>query len=345
MGNEYYLEMKALIITILFGLLHAEVVVKELHIAEGETHYTQTVTLDYERKIQILEVPAHNNIAHSRTVFDFNQGVIFESHPERKTCYMKDIPEGVVPMERFAAFLDDNQDTITASKQKTTRRAYKTTKRVAPHQLSSMSSEVISECGGSTVFHVELAREEDFQISYSRAPQSLVDVFLGEDCSMQGNCLWQTCQVGSGDSCWWTVNCGTNEHHCDETLEHNSIIHECAGPSNQDCQVSCTPCFNLQCPGCEESWNNGCRPGFESQKINACPTDPALGKDCGVTYCMMHEDVPGGVWNCPTDEPGAGKIKEGHTCLLFCGPTEEFGGLISCRDDGTWDESGLIPGC
>ena len=34
------------------------------------------------------------------------QGVLFESHPESNTCYMKDIPAGVLSMERFAAFLD-----------------------------------------------------------------------------------------------------------------------------------------------------------------------------------------------------------------------------------------------
>ena len=36
------------------------------------------------------------------------QGVLFESHPERNICYMKDIPEGVVSMDSFAAFLDKN---------------------------------------------------------------------------------------------------------------------------------------------------------------------------------------------------------------------------------------------
>merc|ERR1711872_1125584 len=301
--------MKYILLAALAGLLHAEVVVKHLHIHEGEVDYTQTVTFDYDRNIQILEVPAHNSIVHSKTIFDFNQGVLFESHPERNTCYMKDIPEGVVSMDSFAAFLDKKTDTIIAS-------------------------QVVAECAGSTVFQVQPASPEEFSVSYSRAPKSLADAFLAgkEECNMEGDCLWQTCQVGSDDSCWWTVNCGANEHHCDETLEHNSIIHECAGPSNNECQVSCHPCFNLQCSGCQEAWDNGCKPGFESQNIKACPADPALGKDCGLLYCRRHDDIDGGSWNCPTDEADAGRVQEGHTCILMCdsGDSGDFGGFIAC---------------
>merc|ERR1719244_830253 len=106
-------------------------------------------------------------------------------------------------------------------------------------------------------------------------------------CTMEGDCLWQTCQVGSPDSCWWTVNCDANE----------------------DCQVSCTPCFNLQCPGCQSSWDGGCKPGFEGQKIYACPADPALGKDCGILFCRKPDEIEGGKWVCPGDEPDAGRIE------------------------------------
>jgi len=343
----HILIMKYILLAALAGLLHAEVVVKHLHIHEGEVDYTQTVTFDYDRNIQILEVPAHNSIVHSKTIFDFNQGVLFESHPERNTCYMKDIPEGVVSMDSFAAFLDKKTDTIIASQQKTTRRAYKTTKKITPHQLSSMASEVVAECAGSTVFQVQPASPEEFSVSYSRAPKSLADAFLAgkEECNMEGDCLWQTCQVGS-DSCWWTVNCGANEHHCDETLEHNSIIHECAGPSNNECQVSCHPCFNLQCSGCQSAWDHGCKPGFESQNIKACPADPALGKDCGILFCRKPDDIDGGNWNCPGDEPDAGRIEEDHTCILMC-DSGAYGGMITCKSkDGNafWDESQLS-GC
>merc|ERR1711872_82806 len=343
----HILIMKYILLAALAGLLHAEVVVKHLRIHEGEVDYTQTVTFDYDRNIQILEVPAHNSIVHSKTIFDFNQGVLFESHPERNTCYMKDIPEGVVSMDSFAAFLEKKTDTIISSQQKTTRRAYKTTKKITPHQLSSMASEVVAECAGSTVFQVQPVRPEEFEVSYSRAPKSLADAFLAgnDECHMQDACLWQTCKVGS-DSCWWTVNCEMNENHCDETLEHNSIIHECAGPTNQDCQIHCTPCFNLQCPGCQGAWDDGCKLGFEEEKIFACPADPALGKDCGLVYCRRHDNIDGGKWDCPGDAADAGRFQEDHTCLLWCdaGP---FGGSITCKSNNGnpfWDESKLL-GC
>ena len=64
-------------------------------------------------------------------------------------------------------------------------------------------------------------------------------------CHMADSCLWQTCRVG-GESCWWTVSCDAKEDDCDQTLDYSSVIHECA--NNDDCQISCTPCYNLQCP-------------------------------------------------------------------------------------------------
>merc|ERR1719495_2030762 len=192
--------MKALLLAALVGLLHAEVVVKHLQVHEGATDYTQTVTLDFERNIQILEVPAHNNIVHSKTIFDFNQGVLFESHPETSTCFMKDIPQGVVTMEKFAAFLDKKTEAVVAKNQVTTRRAYKTTNKVTLHQMSSM------------------APEEEIEISYRKAPTSLVDMFQGPECHMPESCLWQTCQEGT-DSCWWTVNCpDVTDDQCNEYL-------------------------------------------------------------------------------------------------------------------------------
>lgn len=315
---------------------------KHLTIQEGGTQYTQTVTLDYERNIQILEVPAHNNIVHSKTIFDFNQGILFESHPEVDICYMKDIPAGIVSMDKFADFLDQKTGPVTASAERTTRRAYKTTAKVTPHQLSSMAQEVVAECGKSTVYQVKPVAEDELEISYRRAPKSLAEVFMGSaGCQMADSCLWQTCQVGS-DSCWWTVNCDVNEHDCDETLEHSSVIHDCAGSANEECQISCRPCYNLECPGCKEAWD-GCRPTFEASHVGTCPHDPELGKNCGVVYCPMHADIPGGAWDCPGDDAGAAKIEEDHTCLLWC-PNQVFGGVITCTHDGTWNEGALI-GC
>merc|ERR1711964_802211 len=169
---SYSAIMRFLLLAALVGLLQAEVVVKQLHIQEHGTEYTQTVTLDYERNIQTLEVPAHNNIVHSKTIFDFNQGVLFESHPESNTCYMKDIPAGVLPMERFAAFLDKKTEAVAAEKQVTKRRAYKTTTLVTPHQLSSMAQEVVAECGKSTVFQVEPVPRRSWRFLTGRHPRA-----------------------------------------------------------------------------------------------------------------------------------------------------------------------------
>jgi len=331
--------MKALLLAALVGLLRAEVVVKHLQVHEGATDYTQTVTLDFERNIQILEVPAHNNIVHSKTIFDFNQGVLFESHPETSTCFMKDIPQGVVTMDKFAAFLDKKTEAVVAKNQVTTRRAYKTTNKVTLHQMSSMAQEVVAECGRSTVYQVEQVPEEEMEISYRKAPNSLVDMFREDDgCHMPESCVWQTCQIGS-DSCWWTVNCDVNEDDCDETLEHSSIIHDCP-----NCQINCHPCFNMQCPDCPEHWEE-CRPAFDhANGAGQCPDDPELGKDCGAIYCPMHADVAGGDWDCPVAGDQPAKVEEKETCILYCRPDTHFGGAITCTHDGTWDESHLI-GC
>merc|ERR1711964_861292 len=84
MGISYSAIMRFLLLAALVGLLQAELVVKQLHIQEHGTEYTQTITLDYERNIQTLEVPAHNNIVHSKTIFDFNQGVLFGVSPREQ---------------------------------------------------------------------------------------------------------------------------------------------------------------------------------------------------------------------------------------------------------------------
>ena len=61
---------------------------------------------------------------------------------------------------------------MTASTEHTTRRVYKTTTKVTPHQLSSMAQEVVAECGKSTVYQVKPVAEDELEISYRRAPKS-----------------------------------------------------------------------------------------------------------------------------------------------------------------------------
>ena len=58
---------------ILLPAIGAEVIQRSLHIEEGGTSYTQTVTFDFDNKVQIIEVPAHNKIVHSKTFFHFIQ--------------------------------------------------------------------------------------------------------------------------------------------------------------------------------------------------------------------------------------------------------------------------------
>ena len=42
-------------------------------IKEGLATYNQTVTVDFENQLQVIEVPAHNNVVHSKSFFYFNK--------------------------------------------------------------------------------------------------------------------------------------------------------------------------------------------------------------------------------------------------------------------------------
>ena len=94
-------------------------------------------------------------------------------------------------------------------------------------------------------------------------------------CAFPADCLWQTCWVGD-DSCFWTVNCPANDNECDDMI-HNSDFHV------NDDPITCKACFNTACPGCEESWENGCQNGAEmGHGIAACENgDVQEGWDCG----------------------------------------------------------------
>ena len=52
----------------------------------------------------------------------------------------------------------------------------------------------------------------------------------------------------------------------------------------------------------------------------------------------MPPDVPGGIWECPGDDP-----TQAAEWVLWCSD-QKFTGMIVCTEDGTWDESSLI-GC
>merc|ERR1711970_369785 len=119
---------------LMLGLSQAQVVVKKLNILEGDVAYTQTVTLDYDRNVQIIEAPAHHNIVHARTIFDFRNGKLIESHPDEKVCYLKELPKRIAPMKKFADFLDKKAATksvVVASNEKRAQKSFATTRRVS----------------------------------------------------------------------------------------------------------------------------------------------------------------------------------------------------------------------
>ena len=101
------------------ALLTAETIQRSLQVEEGGTSYTQTITFDFDNRVQIIDVPAHNNIVHSRSHFYFNQvslsnhplpvtlfqGKVVESHPDHGNCYVKPLPVGIAPMEKLASVL------------------------------------------------------------------------------------------------------------------------------------------------------------------------------------------------------------------------------------------------
>ena len=121
--------MKILSILLLLpSLLAAEVLQRTLEIQEHGTSYTQTVTFDFDRKVQIIDVPAHNNIVQSRTIFDFNQvislhshcsiyflsiqGMMVEAQPWVQHCYLKEIPENMATMEQMIKGLSKRGEVI-----------------------------------------------------------------------------------------------------------------------------------------------------------------------------------------------------------------------------------------
>merc|ERR1711934_204809 len=87
------------------ALLTAETIHRSLQVEEGGTSYTQTITFDFDNRLQIIDVPAHHNIVHSRSHFYFNQGKVVGSHPDRGNCYVKPLPVGIAPMEKLASVL------------------------------------------------------------------------------------------------------------------------------------------------------------------------------------------------------------------------------------------------
>jgi len=244
-------------------------------------------------------------------------------------------------MKKFADFLDKKtKSVVVASNEKRAQKSFATTRRVGLNSVSSLTKEAYTECSGSFIYEVTQVSNDIRQVSFNPAPydayKQLMTTRLG-DCHMPANCLWQTCYVGS-DSCYWTVNCPVTDDDCNDLL-HESDFH------TDGVQVTCHPCYNMMCQGCTTAWTDGgCGPVFEAHGVPKCPTGPDYEKDCGAKHCQYPNDQAGGEYQCPADGLENGGVEAGHTCILYCQPGNGFGGVITCQDDGKWDES-MLSGC
>merc|ERR1712179_186501 len=233
------------------ALLTAETIHRSLQVEEGGTSYTQTITFDFDNRLQIIDVPAHHNIVHSRSHFYFNQGKVVESHPNRGNCYVKPLPVGIAPMEKLASVLGKRKASpIQAKEQSVVHRSFATSRRIPLSEISDLP-EAYTECKSSRAYAVEqIPSTFHSNKTVTHASADTMEEVQGSlrsgSCAFPADCLWQTCWVGD-DSCFWTVNCPANDNECDDMI-HNSDFHV------NDDPITCKACFNTACPGCEESW-------------------------------------------------------------------------------------------
>jgi len=329
------------ILALLPGLLAAEVIQRSLQIEEGGTSYTQTVTFDFDNRVQIIDVPAHNNIVHSRSHFYFNQGKVVESHPDHGNCYVKPMPLGIASMEKLAAVLGKRVAMpMKAKEQKVVHRSFATSRRIPVHEINDLP-EAFSECKNSHIYAVEhIPNTFHSNKTFTHASAETVEEVQGSlrsgSCAFPSDCLWQTCWVGS-DSCFWTVNCPANDYECDDMI-HNGDFHV------NDDPITCKACFNTACPGCEEAWENSCGSGSEmGHGIKACENgDVQEGWDCGRKRCEWpnNEKFADATFECPQDHIENGYVLSGNMCFATCGNGRP-GGAVLCQEDTTWDEHGM----
>merc|ERR1712088_1024134 len=151
----HLVNMLTILLLCLPALLKAKTIQRSLQVEEGGTSYTQTITFDFHNRLQIIDVPAHHNIVHSRSHFYFNQGKVVESHPDLGNCYVKPLPVGIAPMEKLASILGKRKATpMQAKEQRVMHRSFATTERIPLHEISDLP-EAFMECKGSRVYAVE----------------------------------------------------------------------------------------------------------------------------------------------------------------------------------------------
>jgi len=330
-----------LLLFTLAGSLATNVEKRSIEIHEKGAVYQQTMTFDFERNVQIIHVPAHNDIAESTTIFDFNKGVFVESQPSDLRCYVKKIPSTMATMKQNLMGLNKRKELrmeiLDASSAPLLAKYFVTTEELQREDLTVL--EMREECRGHQVFKVE---EIDVSLgirsrtSFGPVPanQSLTGAPGQENCRFSDKCMWQTCYFGK-DSCFWTVSCPNGDVNCGHMI-HNGNFHVNGNP------LTCKACFNTVCNNddvnCYDEWHNKCDDGAKLEHaIPECSNEEDAGNDCGVLHCPVPSDEDtwkggNGTFSCPQDKDHAAYVLDGHMCMFTC--ADGFpGGFITCLAD------------
>jgi len=329
--------MMYLFITLLPGLLVAALEKRSIEIHENGAVYHQTVTFDFERKVQTIHVPAHNDIVESTHIFDFKNGVFIESQPKDERCYLKEIPSTMATMEQNYRAFSKRMAPVDASKALVLPKHFMTTLELSLEDLDL--EEMKEHCYGHKIFMVEEVDPEDNRIrktSFTPAPSN--PLLRYDTCKFSSECLWQTCYFGT-DSCYWTANCPTSDHECNEMIHNHDF-------NQNDTPMHCNACFNIFCteePNCAKEYHENCSDGADfGGAVPACKNDEDIGNDCGLNRCPLPSDKDNfnggkGTFDCINDRD-RGYVLENHLCIFTCGETGKPGGFIQCRKDRTYDD-------
>jgi len=315
------------------GLLAANIQQRTIDIHEHGTLYTQTVTFDFDRNIQKIHQPAHNNIVEANVIFDFNEGFFVESHPVDKRCYLKEIPSNMATMDQTFKHLSRRKTPVVTENTSVVKKTFVVVSELMLEELTN--PDMRAECQHHKIFMVK-ETDSDAAPRETFAPAEGNPLTNGK-CSFHAQCFWQTCKFGS-DSCFWTVNCPADDDMCDDMI-HNSNFHINDNP------ISCTPCFNTHCilgnVDCNHEYHVDCDHGNALDHfVPECSNNATIGNDCGATRCDMPSDEDNfnggkGTFNCINDD-GHAYVLEDHVCMFTCEGSSYPGGYIQCLHDGTY---------
>jgi len=323
-------------------LLEAKLLQRTVDIVEHGTAYTQTVTFDFDEKLLTIDVPAHNNIVQSRTMFDFNQGMMVEAQPWIQHCYLKEMPENMPTMEQMLKGLTKRENgPFNATNAKVVKKVFGHYEEINPTVLGH--DDLIKECEDYTVFSMSQLDHDLPAMKVS--PLQSADSY-SDNCFFHSQCIWQTCYVGS-TSCFWTVTCPMGDEYCDDMI-HNNNFHDNGGN-----MLHCDVCFNTQCDNaqynCLHDWEVNCNYGAGMEHhMEVCSNDADIGNDCGVAMCDDPATFPADHWkgnqghspgtfDCLQDKDHKGHVLAGNVCTFTCGDGGN-GGLVMCNDDGSYQD-------